>query len=302
MSESQIFDLQRSVVSHMVSESWRNVPHVSYLYEPDITDFYKEFQALVKKKNGIGQKISLNTIMIRVIVEGLKSSPKLNALISYNHKKGKGILNTCNNINVSVPWLLSDGRMITPVILNTESMTLDDLSEAISKLEKKIGNTNIDELLYRAVFSDTVQELKRFHINIIVRILSSKLGFHRIRGLSGKDKTNYYKIPKNDRIIEQNLISGTVTISNIGSLYKEQKGYFGLLEIIPPQIFAVGLGAIQEKPGVYINEDGHKEIGIRKIIPMCLAFDHRAVDFVTLVPFLKRLDEIFSKSEMIHNW
>lgn len=45
---------------------------------------------------------------------------------------------------------------------------------------------------------------------------------------------------------EQNLISGTVTISNIGSLYREQEGYFGLLEIIPQQVFVIGLGAVQE--------------------------------------------------------
>ena len=36
---SKEFDLQRKVVSHMTATSWKSIPHVSYLYEPDITDF-----------------------------------------------------------------------------------------------------------------------------------------------------------------------------------------------------------------------------------------------------------------------
>jgi pyruvate/2-oxoglutarate dehydrogenase complex dihydrolipoamide acyltransferase (E2) component len=96
--------------------------------------------------------------------------------------------------------------------------------------------------------------------------------------------------------------NGTVTVSNIGSLYKEQKGFFGLLEIIPPQIFAIGVGAIQEKPGVFIDDKGEMAIGIRKILPLCLVFDHRAVDFSAVVPFLKKTDQIFLKPDVIRKW
>ncbi len=45
--ESKIhFDLQRRVVSHMTSSSWRTVPHVSFVYEPDVTEFIKVYQKL----------------------------------------------------------------------------------------------------------------------------------------------------------------------------------------------------------------------------------------------------------------
>lgn len=132
--------------------------------------------------------------------------------------------------------------------------------------------------------------------------MASKITRYRVKGLEGKQKAEYYKIPEQERLTEKDIMSGTVTVSNIGSLYKEQRGFFGLLEIIPPQVFAIGLGSIQEKPGVYLLPNGDKEIGIRKILPMCLAFDHRAVDFSAIVPFLKRLDEIFNKPNVIHNW
>jgi pyruvate dehydrogenase E2 component (dihydrolipoamide acetyltransferase) len=290
------------MVSHMTTTSWHNIPHVCYLYEPDITDFYDEYKKLAKDKEKNGNKISFNTIMIKTIVEGLKAAPELNALIKYNHKKGEGTVQICSDINISLPWLLPDGRMITPVISNVESKDLVDISKSIAEMGKKIANTNVDELLYRAVVTDTLKELGSFHLGIFKRILAAKVSFHSIKGLSGQDKKDYYLIPEDERLTDGNLVSGTVTISNVGSLYKEQKGHLGLLEIIPPQIFAVGLGAIQEKPGIFMKDNLHKEIGIRKFLPMCLAFDHRAVDFNALTPFLKKLDEIFAWPILIRNW
>lgn len=296
------FDLQRRVVSHMTSTSWQHIPHVSYIYEPDITDFYNEFKILVEERSKLGYKISFNTIMIKAIIEGLLYAPNLNSYIEYNHKKSDGSTHIFNEINISIPWLLPDGKMITPTVPNAEKMSLNDISDYILNISKRIDNTNIDEMLYRAVFTDTVNELKKFNLSIIRRILASKISRHRVKGLEGKEKQDYYKIPENERLTEKDIMSGTVTVSNIGSLYKEQRGFFGLLEIIPPQIFAVGLGSIQEKPGVYLHQNGYKEIGIRKILPMCLAFDHRAVDFSSIIPFLKKLDEIFANPKIIHKW
>ena len=296
------FDLQRRAVSHMTSTSWQNIPHVSYIYEPDITQFYDEFKKLAKDRNKIGQKLTFNTIMIKIIVEGLLAAEDLNSYIEYNNKKSEGLAHILEDINVSIPWLLSDGRMITLTIPNAEKMSLNDISDYISSLSNKIEKTNIDELFYKLAFADTVKELKRFNLSIIQRIIASKITRYRVKGLEGKEKEVYYKIPDTERLIERDVVSGTVTVSNVGSLYKEQRGSFALLEIIPPQVFAIGIGSVQERPGVYVQEDGKKEIGIRKILPMCLAFDHRAVDFSSMIPFMKRLDEIFEKPEIIHKW
>ena len=75
-----------------------------------------------------------------------------------------------------------------------------------------------------------------------------------------------------------------------------------LLDILPPQVFAVGTSALQEKPGVYTDQRGEKAIGVRRYLPMCLAFDHRVMDFSGLVPFLKRMDEIFASPAEIGTW
>jgi len=302
LKRSERFDLQRKVVSHITTTSWKNIPHVSYIYEPDITDFYNVFKIVAEKNRKSGSKISFNTIMIKVITEGLLRASDLNAYLEYNHKKAEGIIHILDEINISIPWLLPNGKMITPTITNAERMSLQDISKYISDISKRIENTNIDEMFYDAIYSDTVNELKRFNLSIIKRILAAKSGRYRIKNLVGKEKKDYYKIPEKKRLTQRDIRSGTVTVSNIGSLYKEQRGFFGLLEIIPPQVFAIGIGSIQEKPGVYLDLKGNKEIGIRKILPMSLAFDHRAVDFNSIVPFLKRLDEIFAKPNIIQKW
>ncbi|BCN31154.1 2-oxo acid dehydrogenase subunit E2 [Anaeromicropila herbilytica] len=296
------FDLQRKVVSHMTTSSWHNIPHVSYVYEPDITDFYNEFSKLAKERNNSGYKITLNTLLIKVIVEGLIKSPELNSYVEYNHKKVEGLIHILDDINVSIPWLLSNGKMIPPTIPNAQKMSLNDISDYMLKLSSKIEITNIDEMLYRAAFSDTFNELKKFNIGIVRRIIASQITRNRTKGLKGKEKKDYYKIPEHKRLTEKDIMSGTVTVSNIGSLYKEQRGSFALLEIIPPQVLAIGIGSVQERPGVYTLKNGNKEIGIRKFLPMCLAFDHKAVDFSSIIPFLKRLDEIFEKPDVIHKW
>lgn len=298
MTKNIQFDIQRRIVSHMTTKSWNTIPHVTYLYEPDITDYYYEYEKFNQTSE---KKISFNTIMLRTIVEGLKNAPSLNATLSYYPKKTEGKLTLHENINISLPWLLPDGKMITPVIVNTEIKTLSELSSSISEMRKKISHTDINELLYKAALQDTISELKKMHLGIIRRILANQLGPQRMKGLSGKEKSKYYN-SSHMHLSSRNLTSGTVTISNIGSIYKEQTGCFALLEIIPPQVFAVGLGAIQEKPGVYVKDDGIKTIGIRKTLPMCLAFDHRAVDFSSLIPFLKTLDQIFQSSDIIHTW
>jgi pyruvate dehydrogenase E2 component (dihydrolipoamide acetyltransferase) len=299
------FDLQRKVVSHITSSSWKNVPLVTYLYEPDVTDFYAEYQkrsAQVNQNVSKSSKLSLNTLLLKTIVEGLLVAPKLNSLLEYNPRTVKGQLLVCADINISIPWLLADGRMITPILTKAEKMSLNELTTAVALLGKKIGNTNVDEMLYRSARKDTFGEMKQFNPRILSRILSAGIGNQKLTHLRGEEKKRYYNTPEESRLTERDIMDGTVTVSNIGTLYREQRGNFGLLEVIPPQVFAVGISAVQVKPGIVMDRDGNQQIGIRKYLPMCLAFDHRAFDFDTLIPFLKRLDDIFTHPDEMHNW
>jgi pyruvate dehydrogenase E2 component (dihydrolipoamide acetyltransferase) len=49
-------------------------------------------------------------------------------------------------------------------------------------------------------------------------------------------------------------------------------------------------------------EDGKKEIAPRKYLPINMIFDHRALDYGDMVPFMQRLDEIFANPACIRDW
>ena len=105
-----------------------------------------------------------------------------------------------------------------------------------------------------------------------------------------------------DRLTKEDLLDAILSVSNIGSLYKDLKSYFGMLQIIPPQILAIGINALQEKPGVFTDFHGTQTIGIRKYLPMTIVFDHRPIDFSDVIPFIKGCDAIFKNPECILRW
>ncbi|MDU2826573.1 MAG: 2-oxo acid dehydrogenase subunit E2, partial [Clostridium perfringens] len=266
------------IISYMTTKSWQTIPHVSYMYEPDITNFINEFKKLKEEDKSL-KNVSINSLMLKVFSEGLKFAPKLNAHISYDQNTGEGEIHTIKDINVNMPWILPSGKMMTISINNIEKMSLYEINKYIKDLNKKISSIDSESL--SKSFSDKI------NYNIINSIISGK---HEISGDKNEDKS---KVP---------LEIGTITISNIGSTYREQRGAIALLDIIPPQVCVIGFGAILEKPGVYIDENGEKTIGIRKVLPICLAFDHRALDFGEIIPFIKKLDSIFENPNILKSF
>ena len=60
--------------------------------------------------------------------------------------------------------------------------------------------------------------------------------------------------------------------------------------------------AVQDKEYVFRNEKGEVDIGTKKILPVNLMFDHRIGGFADVLPFIKRMEEIFENPEEIRNW
>jgi pyruvate/2-oxoglutarate dehydrogenase complex dihydrolipoamide acyltransferase (E2) component len=302
IQEIKVFDIQRRVVAHMTQSAWQNIPHVSVIYEPDITEFYEIFQEYRQQRQKLtpnASKITFNTILLKMIAEGLKAAPDLNAVLDYDPSTKIGKVFISRKINIAIPWLLADGKDITPVIPDCGTKSLDELADYIADLQRRVQNSNINELLYEASFQETLSELKHLHIGVLWRIFAGVIGKYKVNHLKGEERKKYYQIPEKDRVSAKDLMDGSVLVSNLGSAYPQHRGTIGILEIIPPQVFVIGISSIQERPAVYLNEKGEKTIGIRKILPMALVFDHRWLDFAPLVPFEKRLDELWLNPKQI---
>lgn len=296
LKNTEHFGIQRKIVANMTSESWRSIPHVSYIYEADVTELFSCYKEM---NSEYSTRVTFNTLILKIITEGLKAAPVMNSHINFNRRLVRGQINTFENINISMPAILPDGKMMTLNLRNFENRDLDEMTAYINDVTRRAENTNLEEALFSVSLHDTLEGLKKGRvIKTVYRLVGSKTGKHRVKTLSGKAKKEYEAIPEAERLTFRDLEQGTVTVSNIGSAYLGQKGAMALLEIIPPQVCAFGVGAVQKKPAV--TEDN--KIEIRQILPICIAFDHRALDFGEVVPFMQRLDEIFENPEIIFNW
>ncbi|MDR0462514.1 MAG: 2-oxo acid dehydrogenase subunit E2 [Christensenellaceae bacterium] len=262
----EYLSLPKKVVAYKTTESWTTVPHVTYVYQADVS------KMLEIKRAGI----TLNTVFLKIIVEAIKAAPQINAHIKYNRKRVTGKVETIDSINISMPWVLEGGETVTINLRNFENKSLFQMQEYINDVKRRAQNCNIQIPLRKVAVGNLIHDLKRGHIFKALKAISgATFGKNKTRKCSRTELKRYKKTPVTDKITIDDLCPGTITVSNIGSLYKG-KGFFGLIEIIPPQIFAIGVGAIQGTT-----------------CPLTLCFDHRALNFNQVVPFLEKLDFIF---------
>lgn len=300
ITNTEHFGIQRKIVANMTSESWETIPHVSYVYEADVTEFMKTCKRLRQESK---VKITLNTIIMKAIVEGLKAAPVLNSHLSFNRKLVRGRIDTFEEINISMPMLLPSGQMMTINLHDFHNKSLVEMSKYIEDVSRRIENSNMTEAMFDVSLNDTLEGLKKGKVfQALCRLFGSKTGKHKVKTLSGKAKKEYYSIPETDRLTKRDIEQGTVTITNLGSLYREQKGAGTLIEIVPPQVTAFAIGAVQDKPAVVTDAFGEKQIEARQILPITIVVDHRAADFADVIPFIKKMDEIFAKPDVVFSW
>lgn len=302
--KTENFKIARKIVSNMTAQSWEEIPHVTMTYEADATELLEEIKRLNDERAQGEDKITINTVMLKIICEGLKAAPKMNTTLEFNRKLVRGTLKYHDQIDISMPMILHTGEMMTVNMHDMGSKTLTEMTCAINDTVRRANNSNLEEVMYEVSIDNTLTGLKQGKIlQAIRRLYGSKMpGKHQVKVLSGKAKKEYYSIPEKDRLTKHDIEQGTTTVSNLGSIYREQKGFCALLEIIPPQTTAFAVNAVQKRAVVVTDENSNDKIEVRKIIPITIAIDHRALDYGDCVGFFKRLDEIFANPSLIRKW
>ena len=90
-----------------------------------------------------------------------------------------------------------------------------------------------------------------------------------------------------NKLLPDEIQGGTFTITNFGSF----DSLTGTPIINQPQVAILGLGAIRKQPSVIETPEGDL-IGIRHIMILSLAYDHRIVDGALGGKYLKRMKEL----------
>ncbi len=294
----QHFGIARKIVSNMTAESWETIPHAVISYEPEVIEFLKVMKDINKDATP-ETKLTINTIMLRVIVEGLKACPIMNSHIEFNRKLVRGNVKTFKEIDISMPMVLKTGEMMTINMHDMHDKTMSQMRDTIADSVRRANNSDMNEVMFEVSLDNTLQGLKRGKIaQTINRLVGSKTGKHKVKTLTGKAKKEYYSIPVTDRLTKHDIEQGTITVSNLGSVCRNWNGICTLLEIIPPQVCAIAIGATQLVP--IAEQDGTIRTGYR--LPFTIAFDHRALDMGDITPFVNKLNEIFDNPDIIREW
>lgn len=302
--KEEYFGIARKIVSNMTTQSWDEIPHATLTYEADVTELFNESKKLNADCTDKTKKITINTVMLKIICEGLKAAPKMNTHLVFNKKLVRGTLKYFDNIDISMPMILPSGEMMTVNMHDMGNKSLSEMTEAINATATRAKNSDMNEVMFEVSLDNTLNGLKEGKIlQAIRRLYGSKMpGKHQVKTLSGDAKKKYYSIPVSKRLTKHDIEQGTTTISNLGSVYREQKGVCALLEIIPPQTTAFAINAAQKRPTVVTDKNGKDTIETRLIMPITIAIDHRALDYGDIVPFMRKLDEIFENPSVIQNW
>jgi pyruvate dehydrogenase E2 component (dihydrolipoamide acetyltransferase) len=296
MGNSIPFDIRQRVIASSTSSGW-TAPHVSYIYEADVTELMTVFDTLIHKNMG-DNRITFNALLIRIAVEGIKAAPCVNAHVFYNKWQTSGHIKLIDRIDINTPILSHDKKMITVKLPDCGNKSPAEIGFCLDQLANKLKNTNIDIALLNVGREETIQKLKQGNVfDSICRILGSKFGKNKLKIISKGEQHTYNSMPKESRLCNDDLNIGSITISNLGAAVRGINGFPALIDLVSPQIMAIGIGALQEKPLIYDSQ-----IVQRKIIPFCIVFDHRALDFGDVVPLIKGMDTIFHNPDIIHEW
>ena len=90
--KTENFKITRKIVSNMTAQSWEEIPHATMTYEADATELLEEIKRLNDERAQGEDKITINTVMLKIICEGLKAAPKMNTTLEFNRKLVRGTL------------------------------------------------------------------------------------------------------------------------------------------------------------------------------------------------------------------
>jgi 2-oxoglutarate dehydrogenase E2 component (dihydrolipoamide succinyltransferase) len=108
-----------------------------------------------------------------------------------------------------------------------------------------------------------------------------------------KDANDLADRARKNQLLPDDIQGGTFTVTNFGTF----DSLTGTPVINQPQVAILGIGAIRKQPAVVETPQGDF-IGIRHIMILSLAYDHRVVDGALGGMFLKKIKDILEKWDL----
>ena len=294
------------MLSNVFVNGQRNSPSVCSTYDADVTKFIEVFDSL---RAQCGYKLTLNAVMIKVLVEGLKAAPRLNAHFKYNHTTTAGQYIIKKHIDVSMAVCKEDGRTFQMKLQHLEDKSLEEIALTAANARQRLDTADLDEVMFEASRQHIIGELSKGRIITPLRqALSASFGKGKVVRLSETLKSDFLKIigkkefqPASGIRIEE-VNEGTVCFTNWGAICDNPGFNIVSGPLLYPQVFLFSMGRLREEKYVYEDEKGNLRLGTKKILPLGLNFDHKIGGAYELTPFIKKLEEIFDNPEVMYSW
>lgn len=292
----EYFDLKARISGNVLTNA-QDMPTPGYTYDADITKFWEEFQ---KYRKEVDYHLTFNDVMIRSMVEGLKIAPRLNSFIEYNRLCTTGRLIIKKHIDIALPVLLDDGKTFPVKLRKAEEKSLKEIALRTVELTHMLKTNDLDLLLFNMIAQRTVGFLlKGKIISTVAQTAAGYFGKNKIAKFSEIGKL----APKGPEYLEiQDVNEGTVCFTNLGAVNKTLNGRVTNAPLLFPQVFLMAIGCARDENYVFRNEKGEIDMGTKKILPITITFDHRIGGFGDILPFIKKLDEIFANPEVMREW
>ena len=127
----------RSKIAAKMTEAWR-VPHVTQFHTCDVTGVMalrKQYNPAYKAK---GTNLTITAMAVKAAITALQEYPVFNS--SFDETQGVSIIKHYYNIGIAVETPVG---LMVPVIHNADSLSLFELSVAITKLAEKARNRSL---------------------------------------------------------------------------------------------------------------------------------------------------------------
>ncbi len=300
----EYMSIRDRLISNVLVNSQREIPGTACNYEADVTRLWEEYKSL---KAECDYPLTFNSVMLKILVEGLKAAPRLNAHFEYNHRKTSGRLIIKKHIDVAMAVCLENGETFQIKLKHLEDKSLKEIALQAENVKDRLGKTNLKKVMFNVAGQRMLGLASKGKIiDTFSQFISAYFGKAKIAKFSKLINPKSYKKKSSGKKYEglkvDDFTEGTVCFTNWGPLYENLNVNITYIPPLYPQVFLFGTGKVNDKEYVYKDENGQLALGTKKVLPIMLVFDHKIGGAADLMPFIRRLDEIFENPEMLHNW
>lgn len=130
-------NVRKKTAEHL-SYAWATIPHVTQFDKADITELEKLRKQFGKKVEEAGAKLTVTSILLKVIASALKKFPQFNS--SIDMEKKTVIYKNYYNVGIAVD---TDRGLLVPVIKDVDKKNITQLSIDLTDISTKARNKKI---------------------------------------------------------------------------------------------------------------------------------------------------------------